>query len=137
MFGKNFKRSKYGNKKVTLGDIEFASKKEMERYVFLKDAEDKGLIRNLQRQKTFELIPKVTEKVVKHLKTKDKIEEKFVQHPITYTCDFYYEKDFQFVVEDVKASSYFLDEVYKIKEKLFRWKYGYSITRIMNPTEPI
>lgn len=134
-----FKRRKYGNKKCEFQGITFDSIKERDRYIFLKEAEEKGLIRNLQRQKTFELIPKITEKVIKHLKTKDKIEEKFIQHNITYTCDFYYEKDFQFVVEDVKASSkpYAIDEVYKIKEKLFRWRFGYSIRRVYSPTESI
>ena len=45
MFGKGFKREKgkkYGNIEVTHNGIKFDSKKEMQRYLVLKDAERKG-----------------------------------------------------------------------------------------------
>ena len=42
------KKSKYHNKKVEYAGISFDSKKEMKRYVFLKDMEDKGVIENLK-----------------------------------------------------------------------------------------
>ena len=133
------KRRKYGNTKCELNGIRFDSKKERDRYIVLKEAVDKGMIDNLELQPTFELIPKITERIVKHLKTKDKIEERFVQHPITYTADFAYVKDGVKVVEDVKASPkpYAIDEVFKIKEKLFRWKYGFSLRRIYKANEAI
>lgn len=134
-----FKRPKYGNTKCSIGSISFDSKKEMQRYIVLKEAQDKGIISKLELQPTFELIPKITEQIVKHLKTKDKIEEKFIQHPITYTADFAYVKDGIKVVEDVKASPkpYAIDEVFKLKEKLFRWKFGFSLRRIYNATDEI
>lgn len=127
-----FKRPKYGNAKCSLEAISFDSKKEMQRYLVLKEAQDKGFISNLELQPSFELIPKITEKIIRHLKTKDKIEEKFIQHPITYTADFSYKKDGILVVEDVKASPkpYAIDEVFKLKEKLFRWKFGFSLRRV-------
>lgn len=133
------KRRKYGNTKCEFNGIQFDSKKERDRYIVLKEAVDKGVIGNLELQPTFELIPKITEHVIKHLKTKDKIEERFVQHPITYTADFAYVKDGVKVVEDVKASPkpYAIDEVFKIKEKLFRWKYGFSLRRIYKANEAI
>ena len=42
----------------------------MQRYLVLKDAESKGVIQNLQKQVKFELIPKIEEDVVIHLKNK-------------------------------------------------------------------
>lgn len=133
------KRRKYGNTKCSLNGIEFDSKKEMQRFIVLKEAQDKGLISDLILQPTFELIPKITEQVVEHKKTKDVIKDKFIQHPITYTADFSYFKDGVTVVEDVKASPkpYAIDEVFKIKEKLFRWKFGFSLRRIYNATDII
>lgn len=131
--------NKYHNHKVSLNGITFDSKKERDRYIFLKDAESNGIISELELQPTFELIPKITEQIVKHLKTKDKVEEKFIQHPITYTADFAYIKDGVKVVEDVKASPkpYAIDEVFKLKEKLFRWKFGFSLRRIYNATNEV
>lgn len=135
----SYKGNKYHNKKTEYQSILFDSKRERDRYVYLKDAEDKGIISDLKLQPTFELIPKITEKVIKHLKTKDKEEERFVQHPITYTADFSYLKDGVMVVEDVKASPKpcAIDEVFKIKEKLFRWKFGFSLRRIYNANDAI
>lgn len=133
------KVSKYRNKKVSFQGEEFDSKREMQRYLVLKDAESKGIIQNLQKQVKFELIPKIEEDVVIHLKRKDKIQRKTVQLPIIYRADFVYEKDGVMVVEDVKASASMraLDKVFLLKEKLFRWKYGFSIKRVYKPNEVI
>jgi hypothetical protein len=131
------KVSKYRNKKVSFQGEEFDSKREMQRYLVLKDAESKGIIQNLQKQVKFELIPKIEEDVVIHLKTKDKIQRKTVQQPITYKADFVYEKDGVMVVEDVKISDYLLPKDYILKEKLFRWKYGFSIKRVYKPNDLI
>lgn len=130
-------RPKYGNKRCMLGDMEFDSKKEMQRYLVLKEAQGRGIISDLERQPQFELIPKVTETYVKHLKTKDKECERTVQLPITYKGDFRYVKDGVTVVEDVKASAYMLDPKFLIKEKLFRWKFGFSIKRVYKSNDEI
>ena len=58
------KVNKYRNKKVSFQGEEFDSKREMQRYLVLKDAESKGVIQNLQKQVNFELIPKIEEDVV-------------------------------------------------------------------------
>ena len=133
------KVNKYRNKKVSFQGEEFDSKREMQRYLVLKDAESKGIIQNLQKQVKFELIPKIEEDVIIHLKTKDKIQRKTIQQPIVYRADFVYEKDGTMVVEDVKASASMraLDKVFLVKEKLFRWKYGFSIKRVYKPNEVI
>ena len=133
------KVSKYRNKKVSFQGEEFDSKRELQRYLVLKDAESKGIIQNLQKQVNFELIPKIEEDVVIHLKRKDKIQRKTIQLPIVYRADFVYKKDGVMVVEDVKASANMrsLDRVFLLKEKLFRWKYGFSIKRVYKPNDVI
>jgi hypothetical protein len=50
-----------------------------------------------------------------------------------------YVKDGVNIVEDVKASPKFasLDKVFLLKEKLFRWKFGFSIKRVYKPNDLI
>ena len=114
------KKSKYHNKKVEYDGISFDSKKEMKRYVFLKEMEDKGVIENLERQVRFVLIPSITEDRIVHLKTKDKVVKKTIQLAITYTCDFRYVHDGVNIVEDSKTSpkSAELDYVFFINVNL-------------------
>lgn len=133
------RRNKYGNKKCIFEGIEFASKKEMQRYLVLRQAQDNGLISNLTLQPKFELIPRISEQVTIKLKTKDKTIERFVQHPINYVGDFSYIKDGKQVVEDVKASpkSAALDSVFLLKEKIFRWRFGFAIKRVYKGTDEI
>lgn len=141
-FGRGFNREKgkkYNNTKVEFDGIKFDSKKEMQRYLALKDAQEKGMISDLKLQVRFELIPAVKEEYVEHLKTKDRIKTRTLQLPITYTCDFLYIKDGETIVEDVKASPKIasLDKSFILKEKLFRWKFGFSIKRIYKPNDEI
>lgn len=131
------KGRKYNNKKVEYNGILFDSKKEKDRFVFLKEAEEQGLISNLQRQVKFELLPAIKEKYIKHLKTKEKECERTVQLAISYTCDFQYEKDGVMVVEDIKPSPALIPKEFVLKEKLFRYKYGFSIKRVYKPNEKI
>lgn len=131
------KRPKYGNKRVVIDGITFDSTKEGERYLVLKQAQKDGIISELELQPVFEFIPKITENYVKHLKTKDKICERTVQLPITYKADFKYKKGAVMVVEDVKGSDYMCTEVFKLKEKLFRWKFGFSIRRVYNSCDEV
>ena len=136
-FPKRQKGRKYNNKKVEYNGILFDSKKEKDRFVFLKEAEEQGLISNLQRQVKFELLPAIKEKYIKHLKTKEKECERTVQLAISYTCDFQYEKDGVMVVEDIKPSPALIPKEFVLKEKLFRYKYGFSIKRVYKPNEKI
>lgn len=136
-FPKRQKGGKYNNKKVEYNGILFDSKKEKDRFVFLKEAEEQGLISNLQRQVKFELLPAIKEKYIKHLKTKEKECERTVQLAISYTCDFQYEKDGVMVVEDIKPSPALIPKEFVLKEKLFRYKYGFSIKRVYKPNEKI
>lgn len=131
------KKGRYGISKTEYEGIVFDSKRECDRYKVLREAEEKGEIVNLRRQVQYELIPKVTERFIKHLKTKDKEMERFIQSAITYVCDFEYEKNGVAVTEDVKMRPSLIPPDYRLKEKLFRWKYGYSIKRVYNASDPI
>ena len=136
-FRKNTKRQKYGNSKVEFEGIKFDSKKEMQRFVILKEAEKNGIISNLELQIRFELIPAIKEEYIEHLKTKDKVKTRTLQLPITYTCDFRYIKNGETIIEDVKASPSMLPKEFVLKEKLMFWKYGIKVRKIYKANEPI
>ena len=103
------KQSKYKNKKIITDGIVFDSKKESERYIELKLLERAGEIKDLELQKVFELQPGFKKNGNTYIR-------------ITYVADFYYYdiRNNKYVVEDVKGIR---TEVYKIKKKLFEYKY--------------
>ena len=139
-FGRGFKREKgkkYNNTKVEYDGIKFDSKKEMQRYIVLKDAENSGVISNLELQVKYELIPAVREEYVEHLKTKDKVKTRTLQLPITYTCDFQYLKDGVLIVEDVKASPKMLPKEFVLKEKMMFALKGIKIKKVYSIKEEI
>ena len=135
----NTKVNKYRNKVVYVDGVKFDSQKEADRYIFLRKCEEAGFISNLELQPKFELIPAVREEYIEHLKTKDKVKTRTLQLAINYKADFRYQKDGEEVVEDVKASpkTASLDKVFLLKEKLFFWKFGFSIKRVYNAREEI
>lgn len=140
MFGKGFKQEKgrkYGNTKVEYNGIKFDSKREMQRYLVLKDAESKGLIYCLTLQPKFELIPAVRETYIKHLKTKDKECERTLQLAITYTADFSYYFGKEYVVEDCKISKSLQPKEYVLKKKMMLALKGIKIKEIYKPNEPV
>lgn len=139
-FKRTIKRKKgerYNHTKVEVNGLKFDSKKEYQRYLVLKEAEDKGLITHLRTQVKFELIPAVIEEYIEHLKTKDKIKTRTLQLAITWTADFVYQKDGEEVIEDVKPSKALLSDRFVIKEKLFFWKYRKRIRIVYNVNDPI
>lgn len=104
--------------KVTFNGIEFDSRDEMNRYIELCDMQGKGLISGLRRQYSFELIPRQSKMVVKHLKTKNKLVEKFLENPAVYTCDFMYLENGVYVLEDVKSAFTRTEKDYVLRRKL-------------------
>jgi hypothetical protein len=139
-FKKAVKRKKgerYNHTKVEADGLKFDSKKEYERYLFLKKEVESGNISNLRTQVTYELIPAVTEEYVEHLKTKDKIKTRTLQRPITWTADFVYDKGGEEMVEDVKPSKFLLSDRFVIKEKLFFWRYRKKIRLVYDVKDPI
>lgn len=131
------RKAKYNNKKAEYDGITFDSTKEMKRYIVLKKAQEDGIISDLMLQVKFELIPAVREKYIKHLKTKDKECERTIQLPITYTCDFAYYKDGEYIVSDVKASPKMLPKDFVLKEKMMFALKGIKIKRVFSVTDDI
>ena len=52
-------------------------------------------------------------------------------------ADFRYNKDGVVVVEDVKISPKMLPPEYILREKMFRYKFGFPIKRVYKPTDEI
>lgn len=112
----DYKQSKYKNKKVSYDGFEFDSQKERNYYIKLKTLEELGIIKNLELQKEYIL----QDKFVLNGKTRRKI---------TYRADFSYisTEDNKLHVVDVKG---FKTEVYKLKKKLFEYKYQTELEEI-------
>lgn len=126
-------RSKYHAQKVTVGGIQFDSKKEAARYSELVLLERAGRIQNLQRQVKFVLIPAQYEIIERYSeKTGKKLKDKRVtiEQECSYIADFTYHKDGKFIIEDVKGykkgGAY---AVFTIKRKLMLLN-GYRITEV-------
>jgi len=101
--------SKYKNQKVIVDGHPFDSKKEARRYKELKLMERAGVIKDLELQPAFELIPTIRTETETLRKT-------------VYKADFRYidTKTKGVVVEDVKG---FKTDVYKLKKKMLLHKY--------------
>jgi hypothetical protein len=115
-------QSKYGNRKTVVDGITFDSKKEADRYIELKYMERAGLIRCLELQPKYCLIP-----------TLEGSNGKIAQRAVYYRADFeYLEKDgngWRRVVEDVKSPAT-KTQVYLLKKKLMRWRLGIEIREV-------
>ena len=117
---------KFKNKKMITAEGVFDSKFEWEYWLELKERETRGEISNLQRQVSFELIPRQSAMVEVQLKTKTKLKEVFYEHPVFYIADFVYNEGEKRIIIDCKG---FSTPDYIIKRKLMRWK-GMPITEI-------
>ena len=95
----------------------FDSKKELVRYQELKMLEKAGMIKNLERQVPFEIIPSQAEN------------GRIVERAVKYVADFTYYENGQLVVEDVKSPATRTDS-YKIKRKLMRHVLGICVREI-------
>lgn len=111
--------SKYHNTRTEVDGIKFDSKHEAYRYVELKCMQRTGLIKDLQRQVKFELLPS----------QKDE-KGKVVERAVNYIADFTYTTcTGKKVVEDAKSDGTKTD-VYKLKKKLMRHVYGIEIMEV-------
>ena len=106
--------NKYRAKKITVDGIEFDSRKEANRYFELLTMQKAGLIKDLQRQEEFELIPRCGK-----------------ERPAKYHSDFSYidcatdEK----VVEDVKSRATKTKD-YILRRKIMNWRHGIQIREV-------
>lgn len=109
-------RLKYGNRKTVVDGIKFDSKLEAKRYSELKLLEKAGVIKGLELQPKFRLIPTFR----KNGKT---------YRGITYIADFaYYDENERYIVEDVKG---YKTKEYQIKRKLFEYTFpDYTLTEV-------
>lgn len=110
----NAKESKYKNKKIVYNGIKFDSKKEYAYYIKLKLLEDSNKIQDLKRQVKYELQPSY--------RFKDK-----TIRAINYIADFEYIENGVKHIIDTKG---FRTEVYKIKKKMFEYKYNIEIEEV-------
>lgn len=103
---------KYHNTKTVLDGIKFDSKLEAERYAQLKILEHAGVIKGLELQPSFELLPSFRKNGKTWRKT-------------VYKADFMYilVDDDRIIIEDVKGSTAVITDVFRLKQKLFEYKY--------------
>ena len=115
----DYKQSKYHNKKTIYDGIKFDSKKEGLEYLRLKTLEGLGVIKNLERQVEYELIPKFVLNGKSYRRT-------------AYKADFRYitVEDDKIHVVDVKSLITAKNDVYKLKKKLMAYRYGIEIEEI-------
>ena len=111
------KKNKYKNEITYYKDIRFSSKKEMQRYKDLELLESTHYICGLELQKKFLLQEGYINAEGKK------------RRPVYYIADFYYYDyiDNKWVVEDVKGVR---TDVYKLKKKLFEYKYNLTIDEL-------
>ena len=139
--------NKYGNKKVSTEEGTFDSKGEYARWLFLKDAERRGEIKDLQRQVRFSLVPPVRYYKTVQLKTKAKQVERLWTQEVTYTADFVYRvktrtihteagdaEIWSRVVEDFKGMP---NDRWPIKKALMAFVHGIYVREVKRPAEPI
>ena len=130
MAWQNYRRgSKYHNSKVISDGQSFDSVKESRRYRELKLMESAGMIHGLVRQKKFVLIPAQREPDTVG-KRGGKKKGELIERECAYYCDFfYYTKDGEAVVEDVKSEATKTPQ-YLIKRKLMLYVHGIRVKEI-------
>lgn len=111
---------KYHNKKTVIDGIKFDSKLEAERYAQLKILERAGVIRDLELQPEYELIPSFRKNGKTWRRT-------------VYKADFRYilAEDDSYIIEDVKGSTEVITSIFRLKQKLFEYKYPYYTISIV------
>ena len=108
-------RSKYGNKKITVGGETFDSRREYDRYRELVLLVRAGKIHDLVRQVKFELVPAQREG------------KKVVERAVYYIADFTYWEGDKMIVEDAKGVR---TDAYILKRKLMLWVHGVAIREV-------
>lgn len=133
MYYNRANKSKYNSKKIYAADgMKFDSRKEYQRYLYLKDKEKDGYIKDLKTQVKYILIPAQREPDQPGKRGGIK-KGKVIERECAYFADFvYYDciKNCE-VVEDVKgykaAGAY---NLFTIKRKLMLYVHGIKINEI-------
>ena len=119
---------KYNAKKVQYDGITFDSKKEYRRYLELSALEKAGIIKNLERQVKYTLIPAQREPDT--IGSRGGVKKgKLIERECSYYADFVYiiKETGETVVEDVKGMR---TPEYKIKRKLMLFIHNIKIKEI-------
>ena len=106
--------SKYNAKKVEYQGEIFDSKFELTFYIYLQELVKQEKISNLQRQKSYELLPRQTDS-----------KGKFLYHPVLYVSDFEYD-DFNHTHHTVDTKG-ILTPDFRLKQKLFYYVFKRKI----------
>lgn len=112
--------NKFNAKKIVVQGMEFDSLKEARRWRDLFWLQNGGVIRNLQRQVKYVLIPAQYDE-----------NHKLIERAVTYVADFVYSENGQLVVEDVKGykkGPHYA--VFVIKRKLMLKEYGIRVKEV-------
>jgi hypothetical protein len=124
----SFGTPKYKNRKVEYEGLVFDSKKEMKRYMQLKQYQKAGAISDLKRQVKYVLIPAQREPDTIGVKGGRK-QGKLIEREVAYYADFVYtdtdtgEK----IVEDTKGIK---TKEYILKRKMMLYFYGIRIREV-------
>lgn len=111
--------NKYNAKKCEYNGEAFDSKKEMNRYIKLKELEEVGEISELKRQTRYELIPKMVTNSGQKFRS------------ITYIADFEYTKNGNKIVEDVKGCRFGAGyRIFVIKKKLMYYIHKIEVIEV-------
>jgi hypothetical protein len=109
--------NKYKNHRTEIDGIVFASKKEAQYYVDLKERLLKEDIRCFERQVEYELIPPYENAEGKKIKA------------MKYVADFVYmDKSGKEHIIDVKG---LVTDVFRLKKKVFEWRYPTKVIEVV------
>lgn len=114
-----FKRPKYNNSKIVIDGKKFDSKLEANYYMYLQQLEAVGDIDSFKWQVKYELQP--------HFKLDS---DQKTRRAITYTADFVVNKNGIETVVDIKGSKFAVTQMFKMKKKMFEYKFGRKLTVI-------
>lgn len=121
------KKRKYGNKKVERDGMIFDSQREADRWTYLCQLMDAGVITELDRQVTFELLPAQYELSTVGVRG-GKDRGKCIERSVKYIADFVYKDQLgRKVVEDTKG---YKTPEYVLKRKMMLYIHGIRIKEV-------
>lgn len=122
-------KNKYHNKTTIIDGISFPSRKEARRYQELLLLQRAGVIRNLQMQVKYVLIPAQYEEYARYGKKGQRLLDgkRLLEKECSYIADFVYEENEKTIVEDTKGVK---TKDYIIKRKLMLYIHGIRIKEV-------
>lgn len=112
--------SKYNHKTVTYKGIKFASIMERDRYIILEALQKAGKITGLVLQVRFEILPRMMKYLEVPTKKGTKLKSYVDETAVHYTCDFAYQYNGKYVIEEVKSEGSKRARDYSLRRKLIK-----------------